>query len=48
MYLAVSLRKQAQSIFGDLPPKERQDYNILVNALESRFANPNQTEIYSE
>jgi hypothetical protein len=46
LYLAVSLRAQAQSILGDLSIDKQQDYKSLVKALEERFAPPNQTELY--
>ena len=44
-YLAVSLRGQAQGVFGNLSSNSR-DYDTLVKALEERFAPPNQTELY--
>lgn len=46
LYLAVSLRGQAQAILGDLPSDVRSDYQTLVNALEERFAPTSQTELY--
>ncbi|CAG2234439.1 unnamed protein product [Mytilus edulis] len=46
LYLAVALRGQAQGILGDLPIDKQQNYKALVNALEQRFAPPNQTELY--
>ena len=44
-YLAVSLRGQAQGVFGNLSTQSK-DYDMLVQALEQRFAPPNQTELY--
>ena len=46
MYLAVSLRGQAQGVFGNIGSKSS-DYLMLVAALEERFAPPNQTELYN-
>jgi hypothetical protein len=46
LYLAVSLRGQAQAILGDLPHEDQSSYDILVNALEERFASPSLTELY--
>lgn len=45
LFLAASLRGQAQSVLGDLPG-DSNDYRYLVQALEERFAPPNQTELY--
>ena len=45
MYLAVSLRGQAQGVFGNIVSKSH-DFTELVKALENRFAPPNQTELY--
>ena len=45
LYLAVSLRGQAQGVFGNLSTQSK-DYDKLVQALEQRFAPPNQTELY--
>ena len=45
MYLAVSLRGQAQGVFGNIASKSH-NYSELVKALEERFAPPNQTELY--
>ena len=45
LYLAVSLRGQAQGVFGNISTKSK-DYDKLVLALEQRFAPPNQTELY--
>ncbi len=45
MYLAASLRGQAQAVFGNLP-RGSYDYDDLVKCLEERFAPPNQTELH--
>ena len=45
MYLAVSLRGQAQGVFGNLP-SQTNDYGELSKALRERFSPPNQTELY--
>ena len=45
LHLAVSLRGQAQGVFGNLSSKSN-DYTELSNALQERFAPPNQTELY--
>ena len=45
LYLAVSLRGQAQGVFGNLADRSN-DFNELTKALEERFAPPNQTELY--
>jgi len=45
LYLSVSLRGQAQGVFGNIASKSS-DYDGLVKALEERFAPPNQTELY--
>jgi len=45
LYLAVSLRGQAQGVLGNLSSKSK-DYNALVKALEERYAPPNKTELY--
>ncbi|MES9884370.1 MAG: hypothetical protein ABW185_26280, partial [Sedimenticola sp.] len=45
LYLAVSLRGQAQGVFGNLSERTK-DYNSLVKAIGERFAPPNQTELY--
>ena len=45
LYLAVSLRGQAQGVFGNISNQSK-DYEKLVKALEERFAPPNQTELY--
>jgi hypothetical protein len=44
LYLTVSLRGNAQGIFGNLGNSS--SYTELVNALQERFAPPNQTELY--
>ena len=46
LYLAVSLRGQAQGILGNLSGELGQNYNELIKALEDRFAPANQTELY--
>ena len=46
MYLAVSLRGNAQGVLGNLPGAAHSDYNALCIALEQRFAPTNQTELY--
>ena len=43
LYLAVS---QAQGVFGSLSSKSN-NYVELSNALQERFAPPNQTELYT-
>ena len=45
LYLAVSLRGQAQGVFGNLSARTH-DYSELAKALQERFAPPNQTELY--
>ena len=45
LYLAVSLRGQAQGVFGNLSTKSC-NYDELAKALKERFAPPNQTELY--
>ena len=45
LYLSVSLRGQAQGVFGNLGDGKPK-YEDLVQALEERFAPPNQTELY--
>ena len=44
LYLALSLRGQAQGVFGNLSTKTN-DYDELAKALQERFAPPNQTEL---
>ena len=45
-YLAVSLRGAAQEVLGNLPQIQRQNYDLLVQALTQRFAPSNQTELH--
>jgi hypothetical protein len=45
LYLSVSLRGQAQGVFGNLTSKSP-NYDELVLALQERFSPPNQTELY--
>ena len=45
MYLAVSLREQAQGVFGNVAGGTH-NYTELIKALEKRFAPPNQMELY--
>nr|XP_034338992.1 uncharacterized protein LOC117693065 [Crassostrea gigas] len=45
LFLAASLFGQAQAVLGNLPG-DNTDYYYLVQALEERFAPPNQTELY--
>ncbi|XP_053391746.1 uncharacterized protein LOC128554497 [Mercenaria mercenaria] len=45
LYLSVSLRGQAQGVFGNLTNKTP-NYEELVSALQERFSPPNQTELY--
>ena len=46
LYLAVSLRGQAQGVLGNLPKQDRQNFKELVKSLEERFSPSNQTELY--
>ena len=46
VYLAVSLRGQAQGVMSNLPLELRQNYKELVKSLEERFPPSNQTELY--
>lgn len=46
LYLAVSLRGNAQGVLGNLAGELGRNYNELVRALEDRFAPANQTELY--
>jgi hypothetical protein len=41
-----SLRGLAQSVLGDLPSDRQVHYTSLVEALEERFAPPNQMDLY--
>ena len=45
LYLSVSLRGQAQGVFGNLNTRTT-GYKELARALEDRFSPPNQTELY--
>ena len=45
LYLTVYLRGQGQGMFGNLSTQSR-GYDKLEQALEQRFAPPNQTELY--
>ena len=46
MYLAASLRGQAQCVLGNQPKEDRNNFEKLVTALQDRFAPLNQTELY--
>jgi hypothetical protein len=46
LYLAAALRGQAQCVLGDLPSDRQVHYISLVEALEERFAPPNQLDLY--
>ena len=46
MYLAVSLRGQAQSVLGDLAGGVPKKYKELITALNERFSPPNQMELH--
>ena len=46
MYLAVSLRGQAQFVFGDLPGGVPRKYGELITVLNKRFSPPNQMELH--
>lgn len=46
LYLAASLRGQAQTVLGNMRPGSNRTYLELCDALESRFAPANQTELY--
>ena len=46
MYLAVSLRGQAQSVLGDLAGGVPKKYGELITALKERFSPPNQMELH--
>ena len=47
MYLAESLRGQAQCVLGNVLLNARQDIDELVRSLEERFSPSNQTELNS-
>ena len=46
LYLAASLRGQAQGVLGNQATGDRQNYQKLIQALQDRFAPSNQTELY--
>ena len=46
MYLAVSLRGQAQSVLGDLAGGVPKKYGELITAFNERFSPPNQMELH--
>lgn len=46
LYLAVSLRGAAHEVLGNVSSETGQQYDLLVEALEERFAPPNQTVLY--
>ncbi|XP_065927594.1 uncharacterized protein [Magallana gigas] len=46
LYLAVSLKRTAHGVLGNVSKETGQHYDMLVKALEERFAPPNQTELY--
>ncbi|CAG2207440.1 unnamed protein product [Mytilus edulis] len=46
LYLAASLRGQAQGVLGDLSDDKKSHFDQLVRSLEERFAPPNQSELY--
>lgn len=46
LFLALSIRGQAQAVLGDLPRDRGQHYETLVRSLQERFSPPNQTELY--
>lgn len=46
LYLAASLRGQAQTVLGNMPKGQPSDYEKLTEALAARFAPANQTELY--
>ena len=46
LYLAVSLRGQAQSVLGDLAGGVPKKYDELVTTLNERFSPPNQMELH--
>lgn len=46
MYLAVSLRGQAQGVLGNLPEYLQMNLKELSKSLEERFSPVNQTELY--
>ena len=46
LFLALSLRGQAQAVLGDMPSDRGQHYDALVRSLQERFSPPNQTDLY--
>ena len=44
--MAAALRGQLQCVLGDLPSDRQVHYTSLVEALEERFAPPNQMDLY--
>lgn len=46
MYLAVSLRGQAQGVLGNMAETLQMNFSALSKALEERFSPANQTELY--
>jgi uncharacterized C2H2 Zn-finger protein len=46
LYLAVSLRGNAQGVLGNMPKGAKPDYLTLVKALEDRFEPPGHMDIY--
>lgn len=46
MYLALSLRGQAQGVIGNLPEYLQMNFKELSKSLEERFSPVNQTELY--
>ncbi|CAC5401135.1 Retrovirus-related Pol polyprotein from transposon 297,Retrovirus-related Pol polyprotein from transposon 17.6 [Mytilus coruscus] len=46
LYLAASLRGQAQGVLGDLSDDKKIHFDQLVRSLEESFAPPNQSELY--
>ena len=46
LFFALSLRGQAQAVFGDLPRDRGQQYETVLRSLQERFSTPNQTELY--
>ena len=45
LYLAVSLRRHAQSGLGNLPAEDRNNFEKLIKALSERFSPESQTEL---
>ena len=44
-YLAISLRGPAATVLTNLPPEQRQSYEALTIALDTRFGLSHQTEL---